>query len=89
MFLPRTDGLLDAGTALAGLDAGHLLAVSAMDHRLSVPQAPGVGPMVADLINSDLYAADSEAGWIAAGGVTGDGQDSVGFGGHARRPRKG
>jgi hypothetical protein len=58
VFLPRTDGLLDAGTALAGLDAGHLLAVSAMDHRLSVPQAPGVGPMVADLINSDLYAAD-------------------------------
>ncbi len=58
VFLPHTDGLLDAGTALAVLDAGHLLAVSAMDHRLSVPQAPGVGPLAADLINSDLYAAD-------------------------------
>lgn len=58
VFVPRTDGLLDAGTALVGLDAGHLLAISAMDHRLSVPQAPGVGPAAADLINSDLYAAD-------------------------------
>src|SRR5665213_3298515 len=58
VFIPRTDGLLDAGTALLGLEAGHLLAVSAMDHRQSIPQAPALGPMAADLINSDLYAAD-------------------------------
>ena len=56
VFLPRTDGLLDARPALIALAPGQLLAVSAMDHRQSTPQ--GLGPLGAERINSDLYAAD-------------------------------
>ncbi len=55
LFVPRTDGLLDGRPALAALDPGHLMIVSAMDHRQSeqtgnVRSAAGV--------NSDIYAAD-------------------------------
>ena len=42
VFLPRTDGLLDNRPALLALEAGHLLAVSAMDHRQSIPRRSGV-----------------------------------------------
>ena len=58
IFMPRSDGLQDAPAALIGLEAGHLLAVSSMDHRQSVPLASGLGAGAGDLINSDLYAAD-------------------------------
>jgi hypothetical protein len=56
VFLPRTDGLLDNRPALVALEPAHLLAVSAMDHRQSIPQ--GLGPAAADRVNSDLYSAD-------------------------------
>jgi hypothetical protein len=56
VFLPRTDGLLGNRPALAPLEPGHLLTVSAMDHRQSTPQS--LGPASADRINSDLYSAD-------------------------------
>jgi hypothetical protein len=56
VFLPRTDGLLNERPALLALESGRLLAVSAMDHRQSIPQ--GIGPNASDRINSDLYAAD-------------------------------
>jgi hypothetical protein len=56
VFLPRTDGLLSNRPALLALEPGHLLAVSAMDHRQSTPQGLGAG--AADRINSDLYSAD-------------------------------
>ena len=56
IFVPRTDGLLEGFPALLPLEAGRLLAVSAMDHRQSIPQ--GLGPAGAERINSDLYAAD-------------------------------
>jgi hypothetical protein len=56
LFIPRTDGLLEGRTALLPLEAGRLLAVSAMDHRQSIPQ--GLGQLGAERINSDLYAAD-------------------------------
>ncbi len=56
VFLPRTDGLLGNRPALVTLEPGHLLAVSAMDHRQTTPQ--GLGPAAADRINGDLYSAD-------------------------------
>jgi hypothetical protein len=56
VFLPRTDGLLDNRPALLGVEPGRLLAVSAMDHRQSIPQ--GLGPTLAERVNSDLYSAD-------------------------------
>jgi hypothetical protein len=56
VFIPRSDGAMEAGTALVALDAAHLLSVSAMDHRQSTPQA--LGAQGAERINSDLYAAD-------------------------------
>jgi len=56
VFLPRTDGLLGSRPALVAFEPGHLLAVSAMDHRQSTPQ--GLGALAADRINSDLYSAD-------------------------------
>ena len=56
LFVPRTDGLLDARPALAALDPGHLIIVSAMDHRQS--EAPGSGRRGAAGVNSDVYAAD-------------------------------
>jgi hypothetical protein len=56
VFLPRTDGLLEGRPAMFPLAAGRVLAVSAMDHRQSIPQ--GMGPAGAERINSDLYAAD-------------------------------
>ena len=55
-FVPRTDGLLDNRPALAALSPGHLLLVSAMDHRQS--QVPGGGRRGGEGINSDIYAAD-------------------------------
>jgi hypothetical protein len=56
VFIPRTDGALDAETALLPLEPTHLLSISAMDHRQSTPQ--GLGPQAATRINSDLYSAD-------------------------------
>jgi hypothetical protein len=56
VYLPRTDGLLDSRPALLALGPGHLLSISAMDHRQSIPQA--MGPLGALRINSDLYSAD-------------------------------
>ena len=56
IFIPRTDGLLEGRPALLPLEAGHLFAVSAMDHRQSIPQ--GLGQPGAERINSDLYSAD-------------------------------
>ncbi len=56
VFLPRTDGLLGNRPALVAFEPGHLLAVSAMDHRQSTPL--GLGATGADRINSDLYSAD-------------------------------
>lgn len=56
VFLPRTDGLLDNRPALLAPDPGHLIAISAMDHRQSTPQ--GLGPVAAERMNSDLYSAD-------------------------------
>jgi hypothetical protein len=56
VFLPRTDGLLDSRPALVALEPAHLLAVSAMDHRQSIPQ--GLGPAALSRVNSDLYSAD-------------------------------
>jgi hypothetical protein len=56
VFLPRTDGLLGNRPALAAFEPGRLLAVSAMDHRQSMPQ--GLGALAAERINSDLYSAD-------------------------------
>lgn len=58
MFIPHSDGLQDAPAMLVGLDGGHLLAVSSMDHRQSVPLASGLGAAAGELINSDIYAAD-------------------------------
>jgi hypothetical protein len=56
VFLPRTDGLIDNRPALLALEPGHLLAVSAMDHRQSIGFA--LGALAADRVNSDLYSAD-------------------------------
>ncbi|HEY3837656.1 MAG TPA: hypothetical protein VGL72_13840, partial [Bryobacteraceae bacterium] len=56
LFIPRTDGLLDGRPALAALDPGHLVVVSAMDHRQS--EVIGGGRRGAAGVNSDLYAAD-------------------------------
>jgi hypothetical protein len=56
LFVPRTDGLLDGRPALAALDPGRLLIVSAMDHRQS--EATGSGGRGAAAVNSDIYAAD-------------------------------
>lgn len=56
VFIPRTDGLLDERPALLALEPARLLAISAMDHRQSIPQ--GIGPNASDRVNGDLYAAD-------------------------------
>jgi len=56
IFIPRTDGTLETRPALVPLAPGRLLAVSAMDHRQSIPQ--GLGQPGAERINSDLYVAD-------------------------------
>jgi hypothetical protein len=56
MFIPRTDGPMDAGLALLPLESAHVLSVSAMDHRQSTPQ--GLGAQATERVNSDLYAAD-------------------------------
>ncbi len=56
VFLPRTDGPMEAGTALLPVGPAHLMTVSAMDHRQSTPQI--MGPLGAERINGDLYAAD-------------------------------
>ena len=37
VFIPRTDGSMDAGAAMLAVEPGHLLSVSAMDHRQSTP----------------------------------------------------
>ena len=55
IFVPRTDGLLDNRPALAALEPGHLLMVSAMDHRQS--QVVGGGRRGSSGVNSDIYAA--------------------------------
>jgi hypothetical protein len=55
IFVPRTDGLLDGRPALAAINPGQALLVSAMDHRQS--EGPG-GRRIATLgVNSDIYAA--------------------------------
>jgi len=56
VFIPRTDGAMEAGMALLPLGPAHVLSISAMDHRQSTPQ--GLGPQATERINSDLYAAD-------------------------------
>ena len=56
VFIPRTDGAMEAGMALLPLGPAHVLSVAAMDHRQSIPQ--GLGPQASERINSDLYAAD-------------------------------
>ncbi len=56
LFVPRTDGLLDVRPALAVLDPGHLVILSAMDHRQS--EMTGNGRRGAAGVNSDIYAAD-------------------------------
>jgi hypothetical protein len=56
LFVPRTDGLLDGRPALAALDPGHLIILSAMDHRQS--EVVGGGRRGAAGVNSDIYAAD-------------------------------
>ncbi len=56
VFIPRSDGPMQTGTALLPLEPAHLLTVSAMDHRQSTPQA--LGAQGAERINSDLYASD-------------------------------
>ncbi len=56
VFIPRSDGSMDAGTALLAPDPAHLISISAMDHRQSTPQI--LGAQGAERINSDLYAAD-------------------------------
>lgn len=55
LFIPRTDGLLDGRPALAALDPGRLMIVSAMDHRQS-EQAGNVRSAAG--VNSDIYVAD-------------------------------
>jgi hypothetical protein len=64
IFVPRSDGLLEGLPALLAVEPGRLLAVSAMDHRMSIPQA--LGPAGAERINSDLYAADLRLDGLAA-----------------------
>jgi hypothetical protein len=66
VFIPRTDGPMDAGTALLPLEPAHVLSISAMDHRQSTPQA--LGPQAAVRINSDLYSADLRLDGLPAGG---------------------
>ncbi len=56
VFIPRSDGPMQTGTALLSVGPSHLLTVSAMDHRQSTPQ--GLGPQAAERVNSDLYASD-------------------------------
>ena len=56
LFIPRSDGLLDGRPALATLDPGHLMILSAMDHRQS--EVIGGGRRGAAGVNSDIYAAD-------------------------------
>lgn len=56
IFVPRTDGLLDNRPGFAVLAPGHVMLVSAMDHRQS--QVPGGGRRGGEGINSDVYAAD-------------------------------
>ena len=56
VFIPRTDGPMEAGATMLPVEPAHLLSISAMDHRQSTPQ--GLGAQSAERINSDLYAAD-------------------------------
>ncbi len=54
MLIPHSDGLLDVRPALASIGGGHLLMVTASDHR----QSTLPGPNMNALINTDLYAAE-------------------------------
>ena len=54
MLIPHSDGLLDTRAAMTTLEAGHLLLVTASDHRQSTPPGPNMQAM----INTDLYAAE-------------------------------
>jgi hypothetical protein len=54
MLIPHSDGLLDNRPAMASLGAGHLLLVTASDHR----QSTLPGPNMQAMINADLYAAE-------------------------------
>ena len=56
ILIPRTDGLLETRPAMLPMEAGRVLAVTAMDHRQSIPQ--GLGPAGAERINSDLYVSE-------------------------------
>jgi hypothetical protein len=56
LFIPRTDGLLDGRPAMATLAPGHLMILSAMDHRQS--EVVGGGRHTAAGVNSDIYAAN-------------------------------
>ena len=61
IFVPRSDGPLESGPALLAAAPGELMAVTAMDHRQSIPTG-----LSADRINSDLYIADFAPGIEAA-----------------------
>ena len=67
IFIPRSDGLLESWPALLPVDAGHLLAVSAMDHRQSIPQ--GLGAAGAERINADLYSSDLRLDGLAPAAI--------------------
>ncbi len=54
MLIPHSDGLLDTRPAMATFGAGHLLLVTASDHRQSTLPGPNMNAM----INTDLYAAE-------------------------------
>ncbi len=56
ILIPRTDGLLETRPAMLPMEAGRVLAVTAMDHRQSIPQ--GLGSAGAERINSDLYVSE-------------------------------
>lgn len=61
IFVPRSDGPLESNPALLAATPGYLLAITAMDHRQTIPTG-----LSADRINSDLYIADFQPGIDAA-----------------------
>ncbi len=61
IFVPRSDGPLESSPALLATAPGHIVAVTAMDHRQTIPTG-----LSADRINSDLYIADFRPGIDAA-----------------------
>src|SRR5581483_6910666 len=61
IFVPRSDGPLESSPALLAAAPGHLTAITAMDHRQTIPTG-----LSADRINSDLYLADFRPGIEAA-----------------------